>query len=355
MGSQAAQMADVVEARVEQLHQGTVVVNTYGGPYTSTTVLRKFRTGWWREGVEAFEEGTPPFVANVLAPEMKQGGVDIVLGGYVDIADYALWVRDLGESGGAGVFVASVEEMEAAKARGQIGMQICLHGPNSIQGGLELLRVHRMLGATVFTLCSDQRNLITDGCREPGNAGLSAYGRRVVAELNRLKIAVDVSHISERGFWEVLEHSTAPPIVTHAAAKALCDSSRNLTDEQIKALVDANGFFGVVFFPAFLAKENATLEHLLNHIDHIANLVGPEHIGLGADFCTYGWEWITASWAQFDHPERRYQFPMGIEHVTKWKNVTRGLISRGFTDAEIQGILGGNYLRILRGIIGPST
>ncbi|MBM3149758.1 MAG: hypothetical protein FJZ88_07015 [Chloroflexi bacterium] len=343
--------ADEIDARVERLHASTVVVNTYGGPYTSAHVLRKFRTGHWREDLETFEEGNPPFVANVLAPEMRQGGVDIILGGYAQIADFALWVRDLEESGGAGTFVSSVEDMRQAKARGQIGIQICLHGPESIQGSLELLQAHRTLGATVFTLCSSYRNLITDGCREPGNAGLSLYGRRVVAELNRLKIAVDVSHISERGFWDVLELSTTAPIVTHSAAKAVCDSPRNLKDEQIKALAEAGGYFGVIFFPAYLARENASLEHLLDHLDHIAQLVGPEYVGLGADFCTYGWEWTTVNWAHFGMPERRYKFPKDIEHITQWKNITRGLIRRGYTDAEIQGILGTNYLRIIEKII----
>lgn len=340
-----------IETRVERLHASTVVVNSYGGPYTSANVLRKFRIGRWREEFESFEEGNPPFVANVLAPEMKQGGVDIILGGYADLADHALWVQDLEESQGAATFVSSVDDMRRAKAQGQIGIQICLHGPHSIQAGLQLLRLHRNLGATVFTLCSSFRNLITDGCREPGNAGLSLYGRRVVAELNRLKIAVDVSHISERGFWDVLEHSTVPPIVTHSAAKAVCDSPRNLKDDQIKALAEVGGYLGMVFFPAYLAKENASLEHLLDHIDHIAQLVGPECIGLGADFCNYGWEWTTMHWAQVGMPERRYRFPKDIEDITKWKTVTRGLIRRGYSDVEIQGILGANYLRIIEMII----
>lgn len=340
-----------IAERVNALHESVVVVNSYGGPYTSSNVLRKFRLGHWRHGRESFVEGKPPFIANVLAPEMRAGGVDVVLGGYADIADYALWLRDVEESGDAGRFVTSVADMHAAKETGAIGIQICLHGPYSIRGGLELLRVHRKLGATVFTLCSSYRNEITDGCREPGNSGLSLYGERVVAELNRLRIAVDMSHISERGFWDVLERTTAPPIITHSAAKAVCDSPRNMTDEQIKALADAGGYFGVIFFPAYLAKEDASLEDLLDHVDHIADLVGPEHVGLGADFCNYGWEWTSVSWARSGMPERRYRFPRGIEDTAKWKNVTAGLVRRGYTDDEIRGILGGNYLRIVGGII----
>ena len=341
-----------IEARVERLHTSTVVVNSYGGPYTSTNVLRKFRLGYWHHGRESFIEGNPPYSANVLAPEMKRGGVDVVLGGYGDIAEYALWVRDLEEGAEAATFVRSVNEMEVVKNSGRIGIQICLHGPDSIEGGLEMLAVHRQLGATVFTLCSSYRNRIVDGCREPGNAGLSLYGQRVVAELNRLKMAVDVSHISERGFWEVLECSTAPPIVTHSAAKVVCDSPRNLTDEQIKALAEAGGYLGIIFFPAYLAKENASVEHLLDHIDHVARLVGTEIVGLGADFCHYGWEWTSIVWARSSMPERRYKFPTGIEDITQWKNVTRGLIRRGYSDGEIRGILGANYLRIMERVIG---
>jgi membrane dipeptidase len=342
---------DEIDARVEELHAQTVVVNTYGGPYTSANVLRKFRVGHWRPDSETFEEGNPPFVANVLAPEMKEGGVDVILGGYANLHDHALWLRDLEESAGAGRFVSTVAEMEQVKADGKIGIQIILHGPASIQGDIEMLKVHRQLGATVFTLCSSYRNEIVDGCREPGNAGLSIYGRKVVAELNNQKIAVDMSHISGRGFWDVLEHATAPPIFTHTAAKAVTDSPRNMTDEQLKAHAELGGFIGLVFFPAYLAKENASLEHLLDHIEHIAGLVGPEFVGLGADFCTYGWDWVSLVWARSSMPERRYQFPKDIEHITKWKNITRGLIRRGFDDAEIRGILGQNYLRIIADII----
>lgn len=344
-------MSESIEAHVEALHASTVVVNTYGGPYTSGKTRDKFRIGHWREDLGTFVEGNPPYIDNVLVPEMKRGGVDVIVGGYAEVAEYAKWVRDMEESNGAATFVSSVEDMQRAKDKGQIGIQICLHGPHSIEGGLEMLAVHRQIGATVFTLTSSYRNLITDGCREPGNAGLSLYGRRVVAELNRLKIAVDLSHISEQGFWDVLEHAVAPPILTHTAAKAVCDSPRNLTDEQLKAIAEVGGFIGVIFFPAYLAKENASVEDLLDHIDHIANLVGAEYIGLGADFCQYGYDWVSITWAKSGMPERRYQFPEGIEDITKWKNVTRGLIRRGYTDPEITGILGGNYLRIIDGII----
>ena len=340
-----------LESRVDRLHAETVVVNTYGGPYTSANVLRKFRVGHWHHGNERFVEGNPPFTANVLAPEMKEGGVDVILGGYSNLADHALWLTDLEESAGAGRFVSTVDEMQAVKAAGAVGIQIILHGPQTLEGNLDMLAVHRSLGATVFTLCSSYRNAIVDGCREPDNAGLSLYGRKVIAALNRHRIAVDMSHISEQGFWDVLEHSTAPPIFTHTAARAVCDSPRNITDEQFRAHAAAGGYIGVIFFPAYLNKEDPSVEDLLDHIDHIAKLVGPEFIGLGADFCQYGWDWTSLVWARSGMPERRYRFPRGIEDITKWKNVTRGLIRRGYSDDEIKGILGGNYLRIIERII----
>ena len=342
---------DEVEARVESLHAATVVVNTYGGPYTSANVLRKIRTGYWNNDTEAFIAGNPPYVANILAPEMKEGGVNVILGGYADLRDHALWLRDLEESNGVGEFVSSVDEMKRVKEAGKVGIQVILHGPQSIDGNVEMLRIHRMLGATVFTLCSSYRNAIVDGCREPENAGLSLYGIQVLAELNAQKIAVDISHISERGFWNVLEHSQSPPILTHTAAREITQSPRNMSDEQLKAHAQAGGYIGVVFFPAYLAKEDATVEHLLDHIDHISNLVGTEFVGLGADFCAYGWDWVSLVWERSSMPEKRYRFPRDIENITMWKNVTRGLIKRGYKDSEIQGILGHNYLRIIDDII----
>lgn len=342
---------DEVEDRVESLHSTTVVVNTYGGPYTSANVLRKFRGGNWNQDKQRFQAGNPPYVGNVLVPEMKKGGVDIILGGYSDIHDHAIWIKDVRECDSVAEFVTTVGSMKGAKEAGKIGIQIILHGPRTIESGLEMLSIHRMLGATVFTLCSSYRNEIVDGCREPGNAGLSIYGAQVVAELNAQKIAVDVSHISERGFWDVLEQSSVPPILTHTAAKSITESPRNMSDEQLKAHAEAGGYIGVVFFPAYLAEKNATIEHLLDHIDYISKLVGVEFVGLGADFCTYGWEWVSQVWERSAMPERRYCFPKHIENITKWKNVTRGLIRRGYKDDEISGILGHNYLRIIDDII----
>ena len=209
----------------------------------------------------------------------------------------------------------------------------------------------------MWSLTHSARNIISDGCGEPTGAGLSKFGRRVVQELNRQRILIDISHISDAGFWDVLELSDAPIIATHSNCRALCNHSRNLTDDMIKALVDKGGIVCLNFFPSFVKAENPSVDDLLDHIDRISKLVGPQYVGLGPDFCAGRWDFVLRSWwsrGSADHNARRLpvDYPTGVEDITKMPNVTRGLVSRGYSDSEIEGILGANFLRLFERVVG---
>ncbi len=158
----------------------------------------------------------------------------------------------------------------------------------AIDGSLEALRCLNALGVRAMTLTWSNRNDIADGVNEEGSGGgLTVFGRQVVAEMNKLGMLVDVSHIAPAGFWDVIETSSKPIIATHSNAKALCPHPRNLDDKQILAIKENDGLIGVTFAGQFLEHDynDACIESIYRHIDYMLNLMGnDDHIGFGSDF-----------------------------------------------------------------------
>jgi len=171
-------------------------------------------------------------------------------------------------------------------------------------------------------------------CYERSGGGLTDFGVEVVKEMNRLGMVVDVAHLNEDGFWDVVETSKVPFIDSHANCRALCDHPRNLKDEQIKALAEKGGLMGVVFYPPFTDEKEASLSRLLDHIDHIVDLVGPEYAGLGSDF---------------DGMHGRGEI---MKDVSNMPGLTLELTRRGVSRDDIKKILGGNFLRVLTEVEG---
>ena len=158
----------------------------------------------------------------------------------------------------------------------------------AIDGSLEALRCLYALGVRTMTLTWSNRNDIADGVNEESSGGgLTVFGRQVVAEMNKLGMLVDVSHIAPAGFWDVIETSSKPIIATHSNAKALCPHPRNLDDKQILAINENDGLIGVTFAGQFLEHDynDACIESIYRHIDYMLNLMGnDDHIGFGSDF-----------------------------------------------------------------------
>jgi len=169
----------------------------------------------------------------------------------------------------------------------------------------------------------------------PEGGGLSRFGLEVVEEMNRLGMLIDVSHLNEPGFWDVIEASSSPVIASHSNAKALCDHPRNLTDEQIRAIADGGGVIGVNFCTAFLTSSGAaTLDDVLNHIDYLVKVGGIETVGLGSDF-----DGITET-------------PIGLENCSRTLILADGLNGRGYSVDAIEKIMGGNLLRLCANVLG---
>ena len=206
----------------------------------------------------------------------------------------------------------------------------------AIDGSLEALRCLYELGVRAMTLTWSNRNDIADGINEEATgSGLTLFGKQVVAEMNRLGMLVDVSHISTAGFWSVIETSTKPIIATHSNAKSLCSHPRNLNDEQIKALAQNGGLAGITFAGQFLEEDwrNACIESVYKHIDYMLNLIGnDDHIGFGSDF------------DGISHP------PYNIQGVQDYKPLIEYL-SKYYSDETITKITHQNVINLLQKVL----
>ena len=225
--------------------------------------------------------------------------------------------------------VLTAQDLAQLTPQGPIGGILGLEGVEPLAGQLSLLRTFHRLGVRNVGLTWNPRNAAADGVEVGSSFGLTPFGRDVVAACNDLGIMVDVSHLNPAGVEDVLRLSRKPVIASHSNARALCDHPRNLTDDQIRAIAQAGGVIGATFVSEFLTSDDreATLDDLLDHIDHLVQVAGVEHVGLGSDFdgC---------------HP------PQELNSGEKYPAITAGLLRRGYSPQDIRKILGENFRRV---------
>ncbi|MFQ5348198.1 MAG: dipeptidase [Rhodothalassiaceae bacterium] len=274
--------------------------------------------------------------------------------------------------------VTSPDEAEAAHAAGKIGLAMGMENGAPIAGDLKLLKHFYDRGIRYITLAHSKANHIADSSYDENrpNGGLSPFGEKVVQEMNALGIMVDVSHISDDAFWDVLRITTAPPIASHSSARHFTPGfERNMSDEMIRALADAGGVIMINFGSAFLTEEAnrynaeqdaaykamlaetgkedtpeereafresyraahpypyATVADVLDHIDHVRLVAGIDHVGIGSDFDGVG-----------------DSLPVGLKDVSTYPNLVAGLLERGYSEEDIAKVLGGNLLRVWRAV-----
>jgi len=276
-------------------------------------------------------------------------------------------------------FAGSVAEVLAARKHGKIAALMGIEGGHAIEDDVRLLRDYYALGIRYMTLTHTNNNTWAtssgDKARPEGEPkGLTELGKQVVHEMNRLGVMVDISHVSDATFWDVLAASEAPPFASHSSCRAISNIPRNMTDEMIQALTKKGGLvqinFGCEFLsqkaadsspmgnPAAMAKiqaqlkeikdpkerhaamekiredlssktVRATIDDVVANIDHIKQIAGVDAVGLGSDFDGVGCT------------------PVGLDDVSKWPNLTRKLLEKGYSAAEIRKIYGGNLLRVM--------
>ncbi len=267
-------------------------------------------------------------------------------------------------------------DIERIVKAGKISIFLTIEGGHQIDDDLAVLRMYYRMGIRAMTLSHFQNNNWADSSTDkPKHNGLTPFGKDVVREMNRLGMIVDVSHVSDKTFYDAIAVSTKPVILSHSSCRVISEIPRNVTDDMLKALAKNGGVIGINFGEGFISpkdadalkktiagmtsapvltgkalddyaaedfrkelsghfKAQATVEDVVAHIDHVVKLIGIDHVGIGSDF-----DGITGP-------------PQGLEDVSKMPNLTAALLKHGYSEADIKKILGGNYLRVIRAVTG---
>jgi membrane dipeptidase len=258
------------------------------------------------------------------------------------------------------VHVLTVDDILRAKREGKVGIIFGCQGlASKIEDDANLLRILHRLGLRIGQLTWNERNSIGCGCLEVPDTGLSQFGRVVVREMNHVGIAIDLAHAGGRTIQETADLSETPVIVSHANVRRLTDNPRNLTDEVLKSVAARNGVVGITAYSPFCeprAGVRPTLKDVVNHIAYAVDLIGVDHVGIGSDF------FEGESLVRFEHLFRvRYPdvvrhytldtvYAEGFDRVACFPRLTEALVDRGYKDADILKLLGGNFLRVFREI-----
>lgn len=382
-----AQTRSVTDAEVMRVHRSALLIDTHNDlPY------------WTVQGHDIAASGSESGIPHSSLAQLKQGGVgavffsawvakDFVAGNRS--ADRALQLIDsvkrdiVGKYPDDFQFATSVKEIEDARSRGKIAALLGIEGGHAIEDSVRLLRDYYDLGVRYMTLThtntnnwADSSGDITDAKLKHHN-GLTPFGKQVVREMNRLGMMVDISHVSDKTFFDALAASSAPLIASHSDCRVLAFAPRNMTDAMIVALAKKGGVVQVNFNCGFLSQrfrdesaatqalvtqrlqqalagkpplgelesdllegqirakagvKPATLSDVVAHIEHIRKIAGIDAIGIGTDFNGVGCT------------------PEGLEDASKFPNLTRALLEKGYTEQDIHKIYGGNLLRLMRAV-----
>ena len=341
---------------------------------------------------EGYDLGIEHDYAQVDIPRMRKGGVTGVF-----FSIYTSAVRNTEPEASAKAFeiielvrseaarfpqdlllATAAADIETAKKSGKIAVLMGVEGGHMLNGSLDVLRELYRRGCRYLTLTHSRDTAWAGSSGSQANKGLGEFGREVVAEMNRLGMMVDISHVSDKTFFDVMETTRSPVMASHSSVRALASHGRNMTDEMIRAVAEQGGVVHINYYNAFLDDDYAArsskwsrgkpsetdirrkhksdpaaarkairerlaaklaavgrppLAVLLNHFEHAANVGGVEAVGMGSDFDGVNDE-----------------LPAGMEDISKIPNLVDGLSRRGFSDDDIEKILGGNTLRLMRAV-----
>lgn len=251
--------------------------------------------------------------------------------------------------------IDSVEDLNRVRESGKIGLMIGTQQGELFQS-IDDVSLFHGLGLRVAQLTDNVRTLLGDGSMERGDGGVSKFGAAVIERMNEVGMAVDVAHAGDRTALDACDISRRPVLVSHSNCRALVPGHpRCFPDEVIRKMASTGGVMGITYLRNFVRdKEPTTIEHVVDHFDHVAKLVGVEHVGMGADQDLDGHdklppEMLKRMMANFDP---RYAFRErlnidGLDHPKRTFDLTEAFIRRGYSNSEIQGFLGGNFKRVL--------
>lgn len=262
------------------------------------------------------------------------------------IAGFRGW---LARHSGRFLLAETAEDIIRARRDGRLAVGFDLEGSAMLADDLSMLRLYRDLGVRQMLLAYNRDNTIAGGCHG-GGQGLTALGKAVVREINALGMIMDCAHASKRASLEVMALSERPVVFSHANARALVDHPRNVDDEQIAACAATGGVIGLCGIGLFLGDDSVRTETLIRHITHVAERVGPRHIGLGLD---YVFDQTHSDLPESEDPNRWWPRAAGYDlrtmaHIPpeRFPEIADALSRRGWAGEDIAGVMGQNFLRV---------
>ena len=263
--------------------------------------------------------------------------------------------------------VRSASDLERARRERKLGIICTFQGTESLGEDIDRIALFRERGVRVIQLTHNRRNLVGDGCMEPGNAGLSNFGRQVVERLNAEKIIVDLAHGSARTMAEGIAASRAPALISHTGCRALADLPRNTDDATLRALAEKGGVVGIIFWPYLRIDTQPMAIDVIRHIEHAVNICGEDHVGIGTDagiapiertvdYEKDNREWVAGAVEDgiFEHgrPADLYTLMPDLNRADRFDTLAMMLSKRGHSDVRIGKILGGNFARVMGEVWG---
>ncbi len=334
----AVNMTDSTEIDYRNIHDNAIMIDTHND----------FVYQVYSKGVDIAERN-----ANTHSdlPKFREGGVDVQV--------FAVWIPMKEVRNSYNFTVTQIERLKAMAqnnssqfefaqtyndiiritGEGKLCGLIGIEGGTAIGDDAEKVTEYYDLGVRYIGLTWNNSNLIASSAKDETErgkkGGLTEFGTAVIRKMNETGMLVDVSHLGENSFWDVMAISTDPVIASHSNCYSINPHYRNLTDEQIKAIAEKGGYIGINFYDKFLVKSGgADIGDIVRHIDHIRDLVGVDYIGIGADF------------------DGGITPPSGLEDVTKYPELTTALLQNGYSKEDVVKILGGNFLRVYKQVCG---
>jgi membrane dipeptidase len=281
--------------------------------------------------------------------------------------DAAAWKAAIAEHADALLLIGAAGDLETARRDRRMGVVFTFQGTEPLGEDSERVAVFHELGVRVIQLTHNRRNLVGDGCMEPGNAGLSRYGHEVVERLNAARIVVDLAHGSQRTIHDGVAASKAPMLISHTGCRALADVPRNTPDPELRAMADRGGVAGIIFWPYLRTDTQPMAIDVIRHIEHAVNICGEDHVGIGTDATVAAID-RTGSFENDNRamiadmveqgifgkgrPPDLYTFIPDLNMANRFEVLGAMLAARGHSDARIAKILGGNFARVMREVWG---
>jgi membrane dipeptidase len=309
---------------------------------------------------------TPDMVANAKASGITAVNLTVSSDAFVStVQQIAYWEHELQAHPDVFTKVYSIADIRRAKESRRLGLIYGFQNATMLEGDVAHLEVFQRLGVRIIQLTYNDRNLLGDGCLEPANAGLSRYGRAVVARMNELRMVVDLSHCGLQTTADGIAQSTRPVAITHSGCRAVFDHPRSKPDAILRAMADRGGVLGIYMMPFINAQGQPMAADLIRQIEHAIDVCGEDHVGIGSDLS------ITPHVvdAAYEARHRRfvegrkargiaapreddYMFVKDLNTPRRLEQIADQLLARRHSAARVEKIVGGNWLRLFGDVWG---